>query len=110
MTSANAEPGASGPQEIGAVALAAVLVYGLLVPGAPPLTQRDVNQTVASALASVTPAPAFSELVYRAVEPSVVLIQTKASGGTGTPASCARTPGGGSSSSRSASRGRSARS
>ena len=69
------------------VALAAVFVYGLLVPGAPPLTQRDVNETVASALASVTPAPAFSELVYRAVEPSVVLIQTKASGGTGTPAS-----------------------
>jgi S1-C subfamily serine protease len=69
------------------VALAAVLVYGLLVPGAPPLTQRDVNETVASALGSVTPAPAFSELVYRAVEPSVVLIQTKAPGGAGKPAS-----------------------
>jgi S1-C subfamily serine protease len=70
-----------------AVALAAVFVYGLLMPGAPPLTQRDVNETVASALASVTPAPAFSELVYRAVEPSVVLIRTKASGGTGKPPS-----------------------
>jgi S1-C subfamily serine protease len=70
-----------------AVALAAVFVYGLLMPGAPPLTQRDVNETVASALASVTPAPAFSELVYRAVEPSVVLIRTKAPAGTGKPAS-----------------------
>jgi S1-C subfamily serine protease len=70
-----------------AVALAAVFVYGLLMPGGPPLTQRDVNETVASALASVTPAPAFSELVYRAVEPSVVLIRTKASGGTGKPPS-----------------------
>jgi S1-C subfamily serine protease len=70
-----------------AVALAAVFVYGLLMPGAPPLTRRDVNETVASALASVTPAPAFSELVYRAVEPSVVLIRTKASGGTGKPPS-----------------------
>jgi S1-C subfamily serine protease len=70
-----------------AVALAAVLVYGLLVPGPPPLTQRDVSETVASALASVTPPPAFSELVYRAVEPSVVLIRTKASGGTGKPPS-----------------------
>jgi S1-C subfamily serine protease len=68
-----------------AVALAGVFMYGLLMPGAPPLTQRDINETVASALASVTPAPAFSELVYRAVEPSVVLIQTKASGGTGKP-------------------------
>jgi S1-C subfamily serine protease len=62
-------------------------VYGLLVPGPPPLTQRDVSETVASALASVTPPPAFSELVYRAVEPSVVLIRTKASGGTGKPPS-----------------------
>jgi S1-C subfamily serine protease len=70
-----------------AVALAAVFVYGLLMPGAPPLTQRDVNETVASALASVTPAPAFSELVYRAVEPSVVLIQTRISGENGKPAS-----------------------
>ena len=70
-----------------AVALAAVFVYGLLMPGAPPLTRRDVNETVASALASVTPAPAFSELVYRAVEPSVVLIRTKASGVTGKPPS-----------------------
>jgi len=70
-----------------AVALAAVFVYGLLMPGAPPLTQRDVNETVASALASVTPAPAFSELVYRSVEPSVVLIRTKASGVNGKPAS-----------------------
>jgi S1-C subfamily serine protease len=70
-----------------AVALAAVFVYGVLTPGAPPLTQRDVNETVASALASVTPAPAFSEQVYRAVEPSVVLIRTKASAGTGKPPS-----------------------
>ena len=70
-----------------AVALAAVFVYGLLMPGASPLTRRDVNETVASALASVTPAPAFSELVYRAVEPSVVLIRTKASGATGKPPS-----------------------
>ena len=70
-----------------AVALAAVFVYGLLMPGASPLTRRDVNETVASALASVTPAPAFSELVYRAVEPSVVLIRTKASGVNGKPPS-----------------------
>lgn len=67
------------------VTLGAVLVYNLLVPGTPPLTQRDVDDTVAEALASVTPAPAFSELVYRAVQPSLVLIQTKGPAGTGKP-------------------------
>jgi S1-C subfamily serine protease len=60
----------------GVVALVAVLLYGVLVPGTPPLTQRDVDDTIASALASVTPPPAFSELVYQAVQPSLVLIQT----------------------------------
>jgi S1-C subfamily serine protease len=59
------------------VALVAVLLYGVLVPGPPPLTQRDVNDTVTKALASVTPGPAFSELVYQAVLPSLVLIETK---------------------------------
>ena len=59
------------------VALVAVLLYGVLVPGRAPLTQRDVDETVAEALASVTPPPAFSALVYQAVLPSLVLIQTK---------------------------------
>jgi S1-C subfamily serine protease len=59
------------------VALLAVLLYGVLVPGQPPLTKRDVDDTVAEALASVTPAPAYAELVYRAVQPSLVLIETK---------------------------------
>ena len=60
----------------GLVALLAVFLYGMLVPGKPPLTQRDVDDTIASALASVTPPPAFSEMVYQAVQPSLVLIQT----------------------------------
>jgi S1-C subfamily serine protease len=59
------------------VALVAVFLYGMLVPGRAPLTQHDVDETVAEALASVTPAPAFSELVYQAVRPSLVLIQVK---------------------------------
>ena len=43
------------------VALVAVLVlWSALRPGQPPLTQRDVDDTVAKALASVTPPPAFS--------------------------------------------------
>ena len=59
------------------VALVAVLLWSALVPGTPPLTQHDVDDTVAKALASVTPAPAFSEQVYAAVRPSLVLIETK---------------------------------
>ena len=60
-----------------AVALIAVLLYGTLVPGAPPLTDRDVDDTIAEALASVTPPPAFSEVAYQAVRPSLVLIETE---------------------------------
>lgn len=61
-----------------AVALAAVLLYTVLVPGPAPLTDRDVKDTIADALASVTPPPAYSEVVYEAVRPSLVLIETKA--------------------------------
>jgi len=59
------------------VGAAAIALYSVLVPGTPPMTQRDVDNSVADALASVTPAPAFSELVYQAVRPSLVLIETK---------------------------------
>ena len=69
------------------VALVAVLLYGALVPGPTPLTRSDVEDTVAEALASVTPAPAFSELVFDAVQPSLVLIQTKRPDTDGDPGS-----------------------
>lgn len=65
------------PFGIGAVVtLAVVLVYGLVNPSTPGPTQQDVKAAIASALASVTPPPAFSETVYQAVQPSLVLIQT----------------------------------
>jgi len=57
-------------------ALAALLLYTLLFPGPAPLTSRDVNDSIASALASVTPAPAHSAQVYQIIQPSLVLIQT----------------------------------
>ena len=57
-------------------ALAAILLYTVLFPGPAPLTNRDVNDSVASALASVTPAPSYSAQVYQLVQPSLVLIQT----------------------------------
>ncbi len=66
-----------------AVALVAVALYGALNPGRPPLTQSDVNRTVAQALASQTPAPPLSELAYAAVQPSLVLIQTSSPGDSG---------------------------
>src|SRR3954447_22692302 len=59
------------------VALLGVLAYSAFAPSRPPITQRDVDNTVAKAIASVTPPPAFSQLAYRAVQPSLVLIQTK---------------------------------
>ena len=65
------------PFGIGAVVtLAVVLVYGLLNPSTPGPTQQDVKAAIASALASVTPPPAFSQTVYQAVQPSLVLIET----------------------------------
>ena len=56
----------------------ALLLYNVLFPGSHQLTTREVNDTVAQALASATPPPAFSERVYQAIQPSLVLIQIKA--------------------------------
>ena len=60
-----------------AAALAALLIYRLLVPGPQPLTVKEVNESVASAMASATPPPAYSALVYQAIQPSLVLIQAE---------------------------------
>jgi S1-C subfamily serine protease len=62
-----------------ATALAAVVAVGAwsaLHPAPAPLSTRDVNQAIASALASQTPAPPRSELVGAAIGPSLVLIET----------------------------------
>src|SRR5512146_152169 len=64
-------------------AFAAILLYNLLFPPPPPLTASDVNKTVAQAMASATPAPAYSELVYEVIQPSLVLIQSQAKGTDG---------------------------
>ena len=60
-----------------------MLLYGQIVPGPHQLTQGDVRDTVASVLASQTPAPAASELVYQAIRPSLVLVETQLPTGTG---------------------------
>jgi S1-C subfamily serine protease len=58
-----------------AAALLGVHVYNALNPPAEPLTTKEVNVAVAQAMASATPAPAYSAQVYRAIQPSLVLIQ-----------------------------------
>jgi S1-C subfamily serine protease len=64
------------PVAVGAaITLLAVVLYGLLNPATPPPTQRQINEAIASALASVTPPPAFSQTVYQNVQPSLVLIR-----------------------------------
>jgi S1-C subfamily serine protease len=57
-------------------AFIAIALYGSFHPAPAPLTTRDVNQAIASALASQTPGPPRSELVDAAIAPSIVLIET----------------------------------
>lgn len=57
--------------------LLALLIYNSLTPAPVPLTQREISETVANAMASATPPPAFSSLVYQVIRPSLVLIQTE---------------------------------
>jgi len=63
-------------------ALLALGIYGAVAPGPRPLTQQDMASAVTQALASETPGPAVAEQVYQAIEPSLVLIETQAAGGT----------------------------
>ncbi len=61
-------------------AFAALLVlffYNLLIVKPNQLTVEDVNMSVAIAMASATPAPANSALVYQVIQPSLVLIQVE---------------------------------
>jgi S1-C subfamily serine protease len=58
-------------------ALVALLLYNAIVPAPQPLTQQEVSDTVAQAMASATPPPAYSAQVYQVIRPSLVLIQTE---------------------------------
>lgn len=58
-------------------ALAALLIYNVIFPAPPPLTAKELNDTIAQVMASATPLPAYSARVYQAIQPSLVLIQTK---------------------------------
>jgi serine protease DegQ len=69
-------------------ALIAVSLYGAVQTRPHALDQSDVNESIASALASVTPAPAISLQIYQAVAPSLVLIEVEGTlaGGQDSPA------------------------
>jgi S1-C subfamily serine protease len=63
-------------------ALLALVIYNALTPQTH-MTQTDVDNIVASALASATPRPPFSVQVYQTIQPSLVLIQTDSTGTNG---------------------------
>jgi S1-C subfamily serine protease len=74
----------AAPFTLGVIAaLLAVAIYSALFSGPPPITARDVSDTVAAALASATPAPARASLVYQVIQPSLVLIQTESATNSG---------------------------
>ena len=66
------------PFALGVLAtLFALLLYNRLAPHPHQLTLREVNDAVAQTLASATPPPAYSSIVYQIIRPSLVLIQTE---------------------------------
>lgn len=64
-------------------AFVALLLYSALAPGPHLITQSEVDESIAQAMASATPAPAYSSLVYRVIQPSLVLIQSQSPGTNG---------------------------
>jgi len=63
-------------------AFLALFLYNFLF-SANQLTQAEVNDAIASALASATPRPAYSVQVYQAIQPSLVLIEAEFEGANG---------------------------
>lgn len=58
-------------------AFLAMLMYSVLNPPPHQLTQKEVDTSVAQALASATAPPPYSALVFRVIQPSLVLIQSQ---------------------------------
>jgi S1-C subfamily serine protease len=59
------------------IAFAAIFLYNAILPGARPMSTEDVKNTVAQAMASATPPPPFATHAYKAVQASLVQIDTK---------------------------------
>jgi S1-C subfamily serine protease len=58
-------------------ALLAIFLYNLFFIKPSQLTVNDVNDSIASAMASATPPAAYSAQVYQVIQPSLVLIQVE---------------------------------
>ncbi len=78
----------TAPFALGVIAaFTAIILYNAISPPPAPLTMNELNQSIAQALASATPKPAFSAQVYEVIHPSLVLIRTKTENGSRRPES-----------------------
>ncbi len=75
------------------VVLVALALYQRLSPATQPLTAADIDQRVASVLASQEPLPAYSEAVFDIIAPSMVLISTHGGPATTPDIDAATSPG-----------------
>ena len=66
-----------------AAAFLGLFAYYKINPGPEQMTMVQVNTAVAQAMASATPAPAYSSQVFRIIQPSLVLIQSKSQDANG---------------------------
>jgi S1-C subfamily serine protease len=64
-------------------ALIAMAVYITLKPEPDLMTDKELRDTVAEVMASATPPPSYSSMVYQIIQPSLVLIQTHTGGENG---------------------------
>jgi S1-C subfamily serine protease len=55
----------------------ALWLYQLVNPPVAPLSSDDINAAVNQAMASATPRPPYSEIVFQIIQPSLVLIQSQ---------------------------------
>ncbi len=58
-------------------AFAGLFLYNTVLPGPQPITKTDIAQEIAQTLASATPPPPYSALVYQQILPSLVLIESE---------------------------------
>ncbi len=65
------------------IAFAVLFAYNAVQPGQTRITPRDIDDAVARALASATPPPPAARLVYEAIRPSLVEIDSRFAGDDG---------------------------
>ena len=67
------------------VTLVVLWLYTWFTPPPPPLTLSEVDDAIVAAMASATPAPAYSALVYQYIRPSLVFISVEFAPDTAAP-------------------------